>query len=229
LNADEFIQGKLHLNRLSYFKHLEDAADSERPDKGEALSHWLQPKGIVIKFSVPGVGEVEIKDTDLAGPISMSIDYHDNLHIFCLLAMRVTGFELIEGGFDCAENEVAELEAQLRIDERNFAFGEYAVVVRAVDFLSRLKEVLKKRGDIFRGRLVEYYDDETFNGEIPIEEIPFWKQKKYSHQREFRICINSKTKGNDALDIEMGNIGDISALMESSKINEMFKVETRKV
>jgi hypothetical protein len=227
--ADEFIDGKIHLKRLSYFRKLESSADSERSDNNEALSHWLQPKGLVVKFNVPGVGEVEITEKDLAGPISMSIDYHEHLHVFCMHAMRVTGFELINGEFDCAEHEVSEIEAQLKVDERNFVFGEYAVVVRAVDFLARIKETLKGRGDYFRGRLVEYYDDKTFNGEIPTGEIPFWKQKKYSHQNEFRICVNTKTKGDDPLNIEMGNISDICALIESSKINELFKVHTKKV
>ncbi|MEX3918170.1 hypothetical protein AB4Y43_18315 [Paraburkholderia sp. BR10872] len=223
--ADDFIKGKLHLKRLGYFRNLESGKSDGRPDANEALSHWLQPDGLRIKFSVPGIGETEITHADLAAPVSMSVDYHNHLHIFCLYAVHTTGFDLTDGKIDCAEDEVTELERQLRIDSRNLEFGEYAVITPAPVFLDRMKNHLQTRGDYFRGRLVEYYDDKTFNGEIPIREIPFWKQKHFSYQNEFRICIDSKTAGDNPLNLEIGNISDICALINSSELNDLLKLQ----
>ncbi|WP_218779352.1 hypothetical protein, partial [Paraburkholderia caledonica] len=78
---------------------------------------------------------------------------------------------------------------------RNFKLGGFAVVTPATQFLDRLKSVLQARGQYFKGRLVEYYDDKTFHGSIQPDEIPFWKQQHFSYQNEFRICINTKTIG----------------------------------
>jgi hypothetical protein len=227
--ADAFIKGNLHLNRLRYFRKTESSSDDGRPDEYEAISHWWQPKDFKINLTVPGVGEVEIKSEDLAGPVSMSFDYHENLHVFCLYAIRTFGFEIIDGKIDYAEGDTEALQKQLEVDFRNFKLGDFAVITPAPQFLDRLREVLQKRGQYFKGRLVEYYDDETFHGATEPDEIPFWKQKNFSYQNEFRICVNTKTTGDDPLKIDMGDISDICQKIQSDKINDLLALQSIKV
>lgn len=226
--ADEFIKGNLHLNRLSYFRKLEESDDG-RPDSHEALTHWWQPDDFVMKLNVPGHGEVEIKKEDLAGPVSMHIDYHHNLHVYCMYAMRTIGFDCKDGQFECSPDEVEIIKKQLEVDERNFGFGNFAVVVRATEFIERLNKVLRERGQAFVMDLVEYYDDETFHGEIQPKKVPFMKQKKFSYQNEFRVCLDTKTVGDEPLNIAIGDVSDISAKIEPSKLNGMYEFQTKQI
>jgi len=228
-HADEFMKGNLHLKRLGYFKKMEQQKDDGRRDSREAISHWWQPNDFVMKLTVPEFGEIEIKNEDLAGPVSMSLDFHENLHIFCLYSIRTIGFEVIDGKIDYAEDEAEILKKQLEVDSRNFEFGRFAVVTPATQFLDRLKLTLQERAQYFKGRLVEYYDDEIFHGAIKPNEIPFWKQKDFSYQNEFRICVNTKTVGDDPLDISIGNISDICGKIQSDKINDLLSIQSIKV
>jgi hypothetical protein len=137
--------------------------------------------------------------------------------------MHTVSLESMDKEADLAENEAA-LQTQLRIDERCFKFGPVAVVIQAVPFLAQLKEALRRMGKPARWALVQYYDDETFHGEIDPKDIPFRKQKRFSYQQEFRICIQTNTKGDDPITIDIGDISHICAKRDSSRLNE-FKVQ----
>ncbi|MCQ8130704.1 hypothetical protein [Methylomonas rivi] len=50
-------------------------------------------------------------------------------------------------------------------------------------FLEQVKAYFKNENLGFAARLIDYYDDETFNGEINNKDIIFKKQKKYSYQK----------------------------------------------
>jgi len=152
-HADQFIKGNLHLNRLAYFKKLENNYDDGRADANEAVAMWWQPHDLVIDLTFPGIGATKITKDDLAAPVSMSFEFHDHLHIFCLYAVSTTGFATVDGKLDLAENEAAELQGQLEIDERCFRFGSFAVITPAVPFLAQVKEELQFRGQSIGGLL----------------------------------------------------------------------------
>ncbi len=219
--ADQFIKGELYLNRLSYFKKIEKDDDG-RSDTNEAVSMWWQPDDLVMTLNAPGIGETTITSKDLAAPVSMSFVYHDHVHIFCLYAMRTTSLESLDPQRDLAEHE-GELQKQLRIDERCLKFGPYAVVIQAAPFINQLKDALQRKGLTARLALVQYYDDETFHGGITPKDVPFRKQKRFSYQQEYRLCIHTNTKGDDPLTIDIGDISQICAKVDSSQLNE-FKI-----
>jgi hypothetical protein len=172
-HADQFIKGTLYLNRLSYFQKIESSCTDGRSDTTEAVAVWWQPHNLVIDIKMPGIGEVEITKADLAGPVSVSYDYHDHFHIFCLYAVHTTGFATIGGKLELSESEAAELQRQVAIDDRCLKFGPFAVFIPATPFLAQVKEALQRRGQWFRWNLVEYYDDETFHGEFAPKPYPF--------------------------------------------------------
>ena len=223
IHADQFIKGSLYLNRLSYYKALEDACDDGRPDRHEGVGIWWQPDNLIIKMKVHGFDETTITKADLAAPVSISFEHHANLHILCLYAVHTVSRHNIDLGMSLAENE-AELQRQFRIYERCLKFGRSAVVVQAKPFLAQLKGALLRQEKASTQGLVEYYDDKTFNGRIPEEEIPFWKQKRFAYQQEFRVCVRIGTTGNDPLTIEIGDIGQFAAKIESSRLEE-FKIK----
>jgi len=54
-HTDQFIKGTLYLNRLSFFRSIEedDNYTDGRQDKTEAVAIWLQPHDLVIKVKTP--------------------------------------------------------------------------------------------------------------------------------------------------------------------------------
>lgn len=228
-HADQFMEGKLYLNTLGYFMKMESENGDGRMDSTEAVAVWWQPDDIVIKLNVPGVGGVDISKKDLAGPVSMAFDQHKYLHLFCLYAVYTTGYKCTNGQFECSPKDIEELGRQLTIDERCFKFGRFAVVVPAVPFLNQLVDALKHQGYVAKAKLVSYYDDTVFHGTIPTEEIPFRKQKRFSYQREFRVCVNTRIQQDSAISINIGDISRISAKVEAAQLPSLFKLKIESV
>jgi hypothetical protein len=225
--ADEFIRGKLFLNRLSYFRKLENHLDDGRPDDHEAIAMWWQPSDLTIELGIAGIGRVSLTKADLAGPVSMAFNYHEHLHILCLYAFGTPGTITNDGKIDIGAMGETELRGHMSIDDRCLKFGAFAVVMAVTPFLGQLRSALQRSGLPCKARLVEYYDEETFHGEIAPVDIPFKKQKRFAYQREYRVCVNSKTKGDDPLIIEIGDISSLSAKIESSRVNDLFQINLR--
>jgi hypothetical protein len=229
-HADQFIAGNLHLNTLAHFKHVEAEDSDGRMDTTEGIAMWWQPYDLAMKLNVPGVGDIEITQADLAGPVSMAFDFHNNLHIFCLYAVHTTGFECIDDKIDFASEQAEELQRQLHIDERCMKFGKFAVITPAVPFLGQLRKTLNSQRYKARWKLVEYYDEETFHGEISPREIPFKKQKRFSYQREFRLCVYPRTKdeavNSNPITIHIGDISHICGKVAAAQIPGLFKLKT---
>jgi len=226
-HAEQFMSGSLYMNRLSYFKTVENGDDG-RFDTNEAVSHWWQPKGLILKINTPGTGEIIITDKDLAAPVAMSLELYDDYHIFCMYALWTDGFECIGGKIEYDNNESEKLKSQLKIDERCFKFGDYAVVVPAVQFIERTRQTITRINKTARLNLVRYLDGNKFNGEVKISEIPFSKLNEFSYQNEFRICLDNQTKGKDSFTLQIGSIKEFSAMVQSSNLNELFNIESIK-
>jgi hypothetical protein len=83
------------------------------------------------------------------------------------------------------------------------------------------------KGMKFNGKVVEHYDDATFSGKMEMSEIPFKKQKRFSYQKEFRVCVRGETTGTDALRFNMGDISGFSGKVKSSEINKEFQINLK--
>jgi hypothetical protein len=228
-HAEQFMEGHLYMNRLSYFKKIEFENGDGRVDAKEAISHWWQPDELIFKLNIPSIGEVEITNKDFAAPVSMAYDYHNHLHVFCMYAMWTDGFDCIDGKIDYAQYEADKLLGQLKVDERCFNFGEYAVIVPAVQFINRASEVIKGIRKKSWLKLVSYFDGSEFHGEFNMEEIPFNKLNDYSYQNEYRVCIDNQTRGDDPYILELDSIKEWSALVKSSELNKLFKIDSIEV
>jgi len=225
-HAEMFMDGKLFMNRLSYFKPLDTASGDGRGDQSEAVSHWWQPHDTTIKLTFPGFPELTLTKDDLAFPTSMSYEFHDHLHIFCMYGMATAGFDMVDGKIEYSPDQADELKRQLAIDERCFEFGEFAVVVPATQLVERVKASLTEKRLPARLRAVDYFDGTIFHGEVKVEEIPFRKLRQYSYQNEFRICINTGTRGEDPMTLDIGSLRDCSAMARSSDLNKLFSIES---
>ncbi len=221
--ADQFINGTLYCNRISYFKLLEQGKTDGRPDHNEAVAAWLRRAAIEFNDHP----ELNITSKDLAGPITLSFDYHDNLNVFCMTAIHTCEFECTDGLVEYAVDEAFKVRAQLEIDAKCLCFGRFAVVVRACEFVLRAKNAIESRGFGFNSTLVEYFDPESFEGNFSWKAIPFMKSKQFSYQKEYRICVDTKTVNGSPVAIDIGNIQDISGKMFSTEVNTLLKLQPR--
>jgi hypothetical protein len=220
-HAEQFIKGKLFMKRLSYFREIERASD--RADRHEATAMWWQPNNLSIQFK--DHPELNIGPQDLGAPVSVTFDYHSDLHIFCMSAMHAGDFDFQDGTFDCPTDEDArKLKQQLEFSDECLKLGDIAVVLNAGEFMLRVKRAIEKRGYKFTATLVEYYDPAVFHGGFRFDQIPFRKRAEFSFQKEYRIVVDSNTKGQDDLEIEIGDISDISAKMTAANLNNEFRV-----
>jgi hypothetical protein len=225
-HADYFRKGNLYLNRLSYFKKEEESTEDIRSDSNEALSHYWQPEDLIIELNLPGIGKTKLTKSDLAGPVTVGFESFDHLHIFCMYAVHTDGFDVTDEIINYSKEDAEKLKNQLKIDERCFNFGSYAVVVPAVPFIEIVKRSLEVAKQTSRLQLVNYINGTTYHGAIKRETSPFTKLNKFSYQNEYRICINSGTFGDDHLIISIGDIQDISALTRSNQLNDLFKISS---
>ena len=185
---------------------------------------WWQPHDIFMSLNVPGIGSANISPKDLAGPMSITYTVHDSLYIFCMYAIYTADFTAKEGRIEYNKQQAPELKRQLEVDERCLKFGPFAVIVPAVPFLETVKSQLLRQGYQGKGRLVDYYDDSIYHGEIPEADIPFMKQIRFSYQNEFRIAITPRIIGTGPLSINIGPISNIAARVESSKLNSLLNI-----
>jgi hypothetical protein len=139
--------------------------------------------------------------------------------------MHTGEFEFVDGKIEYSEADADKLRRQLEFSEDCLKLGEVAVLVVAGEFMLRVKRAIDRIGYKFAATLVEYYDPKTFHGAFRQDKIPFRKRLEFSHQREYRIAVDSRTKGQDALEIEVGDISDISATMNAANLNKAFSLE----
>ena len=211
--ATDFIKGNLFSNRLSFFRNLEESQDANRGDKNEGVVGLFQPEQVNLEIN----GRIL---NDLAGPISIKMNWHDNLNIFCIYAAHSGNFQsLSTENFD-------EFKKQLEIPEECLNLGKYAVVVTNVSqFIERVQLAVEKNNYGLRADLVEYYNPETFNGSFNEHEAIFKKRDEYKHQKEYRFAFDSGVTGNDSLVVEIGDISDITMLCDVSEVNVKLEMK----
>jgi hypothetical protein len=164
---------------------LEDAG---RSDRNEAVAAWWQPNRTSIEFLEHP--NLNIQPKDLARPVSVGFDYHNRCHIYCMTAIHTGNFDCVDGLIDLVEGDEDKLREQIRIHDDCFKLGQFAVVVRASDFVCRVKKAAESAGYIFLENLVDYYNPNLFHGNFRWDEIPFKKFDLFSYQKEYipRLC-----------------------------------------
>lgn len=209
-HADDFESGLVYMNRLSYFKGVENECQDPtgRQDGNEGTTGWLQPgRGIL------NINGVLIQDAQ----IQIQKYWLDDLHVFCMHAMHTGDLDLDRLA---ATNDVERLRRQLKVPPECLVLGYHVVVIRDVPaFVRRVTRTAMAKNFRLKCGLVDYYDPETFHGQFKDEDSVFRKQDRYKFQREFRVAINTGTQGNDAEIMDIGDISDITLRLKSTELN----------
>lgn len=187
---------------------------------------WLQPFDVEMSLSVPEIGETKITSMDLAAPMSFTNTDADYLHIFCMYAIYTDEPLSNSNGTTIEDRQrlAQELKQKLSIDDRCMKFGRFAVVVLAHQFLNQMQKQLRAQKYRFQAKLVDYYDDKSFNGEFSDAEVPFKKQVRFAYQSEYRIVVAPRLLACTSVTIDIGPIHNVFAKkVKSSELNVIFK------
>jgi hypothetical protein len=188
-------QGLLYMNNLPHFWKIED--ECLRGD----------PYDSVDRVEIGNHGTIQVKGTNnLDIPLKLTkwtLRVHpeepERINIFCMFALRPAF-----GSFP--------------VDEKNFRFGEYALVLLdPQQFINRIHEKLKVLRIEHKANLVEYVPND-FSGRLG----PFRKRETYRYQSEWRL-VAYKGPGCERK-IKIGSIDDISTIIASSEINGAIRI-----
>ena len=222
--ANQFLAGDLYLNTLHYFKTQESSDTADRGDPTEATSLWLQPRDTIMTLRVPKLNlQTVITEKDLAAPIQASSKFHENLHIFCLTA-PATDTPIVESG---AISNLDVIHPQLRIDQKCFRMGKFAVAVPAISFLEQLRTTLKNRQLPASYKMVTYYDESTFSGPFAHDDIAFRKQKRFTYQREWRLCVNFRNETDSPRRLSIGRLPETSIKLSANDFPRLNEIQLR--
>ena len=206
----KFIQGKIYCNQLSFFKKLEADGDPRRSDRHEGTTTWLQPEHSRVVLNGRDIS------AGLAGPIQMQMNWLSHLHVHCIHSVHSGAVNVTE----ISNTNIEEFRREFIIPQECLPLGRYAVVVQNVrEFIGRMRAAARSKGFQITSRLVKYYDPDTFSGRFDDVESIFQKRTEFSYQREYRFVLNTGTAGESPLELEIGDIGDITMQMDSHELN----------
>lgn len=187
-------EGLLYMNHLSFFWEIED--EELRGDPCDCVAEVA--RGPKIGFTLADGKEVSMEGK---WTLRMPPPQPEKINIFSMYSLR-----------PLAENTFP-------VDEKNFRFGEHALLlIKPSEFMRRIELSLKSQRIIANADLVEYVDDE-YAGKVG----PFRKFKKFSYQSEWRlVCLDGP---GGPRKIYIGSIQDISVIMRSDEVNKEIRID----
>lgn len=217
--ADDFINGKLFMNTIRTFKEYKDKAGELRGDEYEGIVSILQPN----KLKEINFGDTIISARELATPVILQMDCVLNKNAFCLYSLNSSGYDFI------TEETFNDFKRTLSLHESCFGLGKYCVVVlNAQEFINRCHNTILKNNLIGKMGLVEYFDDREFHGHFPESHYGFHKRKMFSHQREYRVLIDSDNNNPRPYVLDIGNLSNIAVLTTPEEFNRQLEIKLPK-
>ncbi|HIF9206409.1 TPA: hypothetical protein ACX6QK_003799 [Photobacterium damselae] len=221
-------KGLIYMNSIDYFSNLkgEDGA-KVRSDELESTFAQFQT-GVVrnnhrveITLNHPSFGEIDLpKGTN----VSMGVPSPKNTFIFCMTCV----------GEDNKGN-IRHLKGnKYHMDRRMKKFGSHTLVInQPAKFFERYSDAINRVDGFFINDymdggcgIVDYKKLSKHKGKIGL----FIKDKHYDWQREYRFVLganNSLLNASGALELDIGDISDISSIIETKRLIEEPMTITR--
>ena len=186
-------EGLLYLNNLTYFWDIEDK--ELRGDPFDSVEEVR--RGPRVEIPMPDGKRVSMEGEWV---IRSYPPNPEKINIFCMYALR-------------------PFSGKFPINEKNFRFGEFAlVIIDKPEFFKRIESTLKLQKIRGEAGLVEYVVND-YTGQLG----PFRKLKRFEYQSEWRLVGYDGPGG--PRKIRIGSIKDISIIIRSNQINEEIKIE----
>lgn len=199
----EFLEGKLYMNSLAYFKNIEINNDQVRYDSDEGLSCFWQPENCSLELNGHLFGK-----NNFVAPTTIYPHANNYKNIFCMWSIS-------------SENDAL---TNIHIDEKNKSFGEHLVVITSPkEFLEKIKIALQDNHLKAQSGLVKYYDKSSHQSFNQNEEL-FNKVSDFSYQQEYRIVIDTNL-ADTPYELKIGSLQDISMTLTIDEFNKNITLE----
>ena len=146
--------------------------------------------------------------------ISMKLDALDHINMFCMYAIA-------------HDESRIDNEGEYRLDQEMIKLGDYTVcIMDNNEFAKRIESAIQKKNYQLAKRKITYFDIGIGMPPHPIGlQTLFYKDDKYKYQKEYRFAFDSKTEGTNPIDLNIGNISDITMLIKTSEVK--YKIRNR--
>ncbi|WP_336769933.1 hypothetical protein [Pantoea ananatis] len=224
---NDFLNGNLYMNTINYFRKYEEEAEGNVGDKYEALTGWMHPKEFKFQFEVNGVKH-DLNPEDLAGPVTISMHRHDHANVFCMTHLHSHDIDMSNVK---SQEEHDKLKEYFTLPDDVINLGEYMVIItNPKEFISRALakgEELVMTGEAldYRSKQVTYYDqaEKSLFLEDGLD-APFYKQSLYSHQNEYRLCLNRENPNDEPFKMNIGDLRDLSVEIMTKEFNSLIEL-----
>ena len=209
--ANDFLNGILYSNRLSYFKRLED--HEGRGDKYEG-GIFLPSDETTIRLTATANGDhnfesITIPPEDLAAAVRIGPNWFDHMNIFCMYSCYSSNV------VDVSKDGNRAKKIFIQIQDDTSALGDYIVAISDISaFLLRFQQAVSRKSyeSMYGG--VKYFNPEAGSPSFKYkEETIFMKRENFKHQKEYRLAFDTGTVGSDAVKLNIGSIEDIAMRM----------------
>ena len=212
--GEAMLEGRLFLNRLSYYKEIEDAGRSD-PDEASIVVQGSQIENLTI-------GDHIVKTQDVVS-IKMQLNWMNHFHI---LSMVARGFETEDDTIENFRKQLAFPGEKLKPE-----FGEHCVVIHNTQkFIDRVEAACKRQQFLLVRGGVKYYDPEQdtvgMDRKDSMDAI-LYKPKEFRYQKEYRFGVWTNTFGCDPLILDIGPIHDIAFLKETDNVAGVINISPR--
>lgn len=198
---DSLQSGCIYMNSIKKFREIEKDGDDKVGDYLDGLMH-IHDGYILFDDEEPQVQKLD--------NIGLNTVY-SNDYCYCFYGMNNSNYQ------------------DRFTDEQKLNFSEMGdtalIILDYGKFIQRVLDAAKKHNYEVYGGFVRYYNPEidSFNVEGLIKEdglkmISLLKRNKYQYQQEFRIVIHAPNEKKNHIELEIGDISDISKKVESKKI-----------
>lgn len=200
-----FRNGMLYCNKLSYFRKLEE----EKGDRiiGDRFEAMIPMKNAF--FYYPEKECVKKIEEGLI-PTTWSDDY-----VFCMSGLLPVAFENRD-------------TIPLIFDDVNSFGNKSLIILDTKEFIRLVREAAVDRGFSVSYGFVNYYDERYDNPYMiaslvnGIQNIAFWKRKKYQNQQEFRFVFHGDSDS-EALELPLGGtLNGISKMVDTCELGNII-------
>lgn len=201
----------LHADGLLYARRLECfRREDEGPQRGDKHEGSILLPVDEWDFSLDG-HRLELGPT---GEATIPLSALGNLNIFCMSLFHASPRDY-SSKREILDEVVRQINDSLSVCS---AMGHHAVVVTdQTELLVRVRDAARRQGYEERRGPVEYYD--TYPSEIAVRVMAggeiqwyyaFLKHRRYEKQREYRFAFDTRTLGDDPLELGIGRLDDIT-------------------
>ncbi|WP_427107941.1 hypothetical protein [Lysinibacillus xylanilyticus] len=218
-HEDDFIQGKLYMNPLSYFINLEK--ESGKRGVGDALEASAVFVDVEMTLMDPVTDEVLAEGK--AGRINIHSNDRVKSPVLCMYSVDKDVLRL-DSEDENTINAFPHIEKE-DLEQLVSDFGDNMLIINAKHFIDRVKEKCEELQINYKAGKVKYHDFSTnysdrINKYVDLDSsaICFIKDDYFKAQNEYRLLLeNVNTESHHILDI-----GDISDLVTKFKISDFF-------